>query len=162
MARITPFDQAWGTQIDGQSLASQLFAASLFPYLTFLFFLHRSGKAPKLTLIGFYFLLAFVGATIPAGIYAKTHYGTSLANVDWLHGSAESLLTITNLLVVLGLRQAIKEAEAKNAAAAAVAAKDSAAGVQMGVSSNGNGVPAAAVDAASKVPAQSSRGDSTN
>jgi len=52
-----------------QSLASQLFAASLFPYLTFLFFLHRSGKAPKLTLIGFYFLLAFVGATIPAGIY---------------------------------------------------------------------------------------------
>jgi len=66
------------------------------------------------------------------------------------------------LLTVLGLRQAIKEAEAKNAAAAAVAAKDSAAGVQMGVSSNGNGVPAAAVDAASKVPAQSSRGDSTN
>jgi hypothetical protein len=30
---------------------------------------------------------------------AKTHYGTSLANVDWLHGSAESLLTITNLLI---------------------------------------------------------------
>jgi hypothetical protein len=33
------------------------------------------------------------------GIAAKTHYGTSLANVDWLHGSAESLLTITNLLI---------------------------------------------------------------
>jgi hypothetical protein len=30
---------------------------------------------------------------------AKTHYGTSLANVDWLHGSAESLLTVTNLLI---------------------------------------------------------------
>jgi hypothetical protein len=30
---------------------------------------------------------------------AKTHYGTALANVDWLHGSAESLLTITNLLI---------------------------------------------------------------
>ncbi len=27
------------------------------------------------------------------------HYGTSLANVDWLHGSAESLLTVTNLLI---------------------------------------------------------------
>lgn len=54
-----------------QSLASQLFAMSLFPYLAFLFFLHRSGKAPKLTLIGFYFLLAFVGATIPAGIYGE-------------------------------------------------------------------------------------------
>jgi hypothetical protein len=33
------------------------------------------------------------------GAAAKTHYGTSLANVDWLHGSAESLLTITNLFV---------------------------------------------------------------
>lgn len=30
---------------------------------------------------------------------AKTHYGTSLANVDWLHGSAEALLTVTNLLI---------------------------------------------------------------
>ena len=67
-----------------QSVASQLFAMSLFPYLGFLFHLTRSGKAPRLVLFGFYFLLVFVGATIPAGIYAKTHYGTSLANVDWL------------------------------------------------------------------------------
>lgn len=105
------FDQAWGT-VDAQTLAPQLFAMSLFPYLGFLYHLTRSGKAPKLTLAGFYFLLVFVGATIPAGIYAKTHYGTSLANVDWLHGSAESLLTITNLLIVLGLRQGIRDAKA--------------------------------------------------
>jgi len=91
----------------------------LFPYLGFLFFLHRSGKTPKLTLFGFYFLLAFVGATIPAGIYAKVNYGTALANVDWLHGSAESLLTVTNLFIVLGLRNAIREEEAKKAQAAA-------------------------------------------
>lgn len=43
---------------------------------------------------------------------AKVQYGTSLANVDWLHGTAESLLTITNLLIVLGLRQGIREAVA--------------------------------------------------
>lgn len=30
---------------------------------------------------------------------AKTQLGSSLANVDWLHGPAESLLTITNLLI---------------------------------------------------------------
>jgi Protein of unknown function (DUF3593) len=30
---------------------------------------------------------------------AKTRYGTTLANVDFLHGPAESLLTITNLLI---------------------------------------------------------------
>ena len=52
-----------------------------------------------MTLVGFYFLLAFVFATIPAGIYAKVEYGTSLSNVDWLHGTAESLLTVTNLLI---------------------------------------------------------------
>ena len=98
-----------------QTLAPQLFAFSLFPYLGFLYHLTRSKSAPKLTLIGFYFLLVFVGATIPAGIYAKTHYGTSLANVDWLHGSAESLLTVTNLLVVLGLRRGIRDAEEANA-----------------------------------------------
>lgn len=55
-----------------QSLAPQLFAMSLFPYLAFLYFLTKSGKTPRLTLIGFYFLLAFVGATIPAGIYGRS------------------------------------------------------------------------------------------
>lgn len=30
---------------------------------------------------------------------AKIHYNTSLSNVDWLHGSAESMLTVTNLLI---------------------------------------------------------------
>ncbi len=34
-----------------------------------------------------------------------------------LHGSAESLLTVTNLLVVLGLRQGIREEEKKQEAA---------------------------------------------
>lgn len=85
-----------------------LFAISLFPYLGFLWFMTRSGKTPKLALIGFYFLLVFVAITIPAGIYAKAHYGQSLANVDWLHGSAELFLTISNILVVLGFRKVSK------------------------------------------------------
>jgi heme A synthase len=84
-----------------------LFALSLFPYLGFLWFLTRSQKTPRLALIGFYMLLVFVGVTIPAGIYAKVHYGKALANVDWLHGSAEAFLTLSNILVVLGFRQAI-------------------------------------------------------
>ncbi|XP_021757636.1 uncharacterized protein LOC110722669 isoform X1 [Chenopodium quinoa] len=99
----------WAPTIDSQSIASQLFAFSLFPYLGFLYFITKSKSAPKLTVFGFYFLLAFVGATIPAGIYAKIHYGTSLSNVDWLHGGAESLLTLSNLFVVLGLRRALKK-----------------------------------------------------
>ena len=84
-----------------------LFAISLFPYLGFLWFMTRSGKTPRLALIGFYFLLIFVVITIPAGIYAQSHYGKQLADVDWLHGSAELFLTLSNILVVLGFRQAI-------------------------------------------------------
>ncbi|RUT09715.1 hypothetical protein DSM106972_002100 [Dulcicalothrix desertica PCC 7102] len=86
-----------------------LFALSLFPYLGFLWFITRSRQMPKLALYGFYGTLVFVAVTIPAGIYAQVHYGTSLANVDWLHGSAEVFLTLTNILVVLGFRQAIIE-----------------------------------------------------
>ena len=86
-----------------------LFAVSLFPYLGFLYFLTKSDKTPRLALIGFYLLLVFVGVTIPAGIYAKIHYGEALANVDWLHGGAEFFLTLSNIIVVLGFREAIRQ-----------------------------------------------------
>ena len=84
-----------------------LFAVSLFPYLGFLWFLTRSGQMPRLALIGFYMTLVFVGVTIPAGIYAQVGYGESLANIDWLHGAAEVFLTLSNILIVLGFRQAV-------------------------------------------------------
>lgn len=86
-----------------------LFALSLFPYLAFLWFMTKSGLFPRLAVIGFYILLFFVAVTIPAGIYAKVHYHEALANVDWLHGSAELFLTISNVLVVLGFSKAIEE-----------------------------------------------------
>ena len=88
-----------------------LFAVSLFPYLGFLWFITRSRQLPKLALIGFYGTLVFVGVTIPAGIYSKVAYGESLANIDWLHGSAEVFLTLANILVVLGFLQAVKRLE---------------------------------------------------
>jgi heme A synthase len=83
-----------------------LFALSLFPYLAFLWFITKSGKMPKLALWGFYGTLVFVAVTIPVGIYAKLVYNEALANVDFLHGGAESLLTIANILIVLGFKNA--------------------------------------------------------
>lgn len=95
-----------GATLNAQDVAASLFGVSLFPYLVLLFFLARPKVGtPPLANFGFQFLLAFVFATIPAGIYAKTAYHDILANVDWLHGSAESLLTITNLLIVFGFRK---------------------------------------------------------
>ncbi len=92
-----------------------LFALSLFPYLGFLWFLSRTKQMPRLALMGFYGTLVFVAITIPAGIYAQVHYGKSLANIDWLHGSAELFLTASNILLVLGFRQALMVAKAKSA-----------------------------------------------
>ncbi|GER41492.1 hypothetical protein STAS_18210 [Striga asiatica] len=117
---LLPVDP-WAPTIDSQSVASQLFAFSLFPYMGFLYFITKSKSAPKLTLFGFYFLLAFVGATkefrsktISISEKAKVHYGTSLSNVDWLHGGAESLLTLTNIFIVLGLRDALRKTRDEN------------------------------------------------
>ncbi|MHC5936067.1 DUF3593 domain-containing protein [Nostoc sp.] len=91
-----------------------LFALSLFPYLGFLWFISRSPQMPRLALYGFYGTLVFVAVTIPAGIYAQLHYGESLANVDWLHGGAELFLTLSNILLVLGFGQAVRQLKIKN------------------------------------------------
>ena len=99
---------AWsvaGNTLAAPDLASNLFAISLFPYLAMLYFLSRpETKTPSLANFGFQFLLVFVFATIPAGIFAKTTYHDILANVDVLHGAAESFLTLTNLLIISGFR----------------------------------------------------------
>lgn len=90
-----------------------LFALSLFPYLGFLWFLSRTKQMPRLALMGFYGTLVFVAITIPAGIYAQVHYNESLANVDWLHGAAELFLTLANIVLVLGFRQALMAAKSE-------------------------------------------------
>ena len=54
-----------------QDVAGSLFAFSIIPYAAFLYYLTKSKQSPPLTLFGFYFLLVFVFATIPAGIYGE-------------------------------------------------------------------------------------------
>lgn len=107
MARVgvvrMSFVDPWS--VSSTTIASQLFAFSLAPYIAFLRSLgSEETKCPKMALNGFKFLLVFVFASIPAGIYAKVAYNDILANVDWLHGGAESFLTITNLLILIGLK----------------------------------------------------------
>jgi hypothetical protein len=85
----------------GQNLAGIFFQASLLPYLLFLYFLSfRGNRISDLGNFGFQYILLFVISTIPAGIISKVVYGTSLANVDFLHGGAETLLTVANILLV--------------------------------------------------------------
>jgi Protein of unknown function (DUF3593)/Protein of unknown function (DUF2499) len=91
-----------------EALAAPFFGFSLFPYLAFIYFLNvKENECPKGVIVGFAACLLFVFLTIPAAIAAKILYSESLANSDWLHGSAESMLTITNLATVLPFRQAL-------------------------------------------------------
>jgi len=80
-----------------------LFALSLLPYVVFLYFLGRSQRLPKLTLIGFQLTLLFVAVTIAAAVVASVRYGSELVAVDWLHGGAEAFLTLSNACIVAGL-----------------------------------------------------------
>jgi hypothetical protein len=95
-----------------EALAGPFFGLSLFPYLAFLYFLAaEENRTPKGVVAGFATCLLFVFLSIPAAIAAKVLYGESLANCDWLHSSAESLLTLTNLVLVVAFRQALKAKE---------------------------------------------------
>lgn len=89
-----------------------LFAVSLFPYLGFLWFMTKKNNTPKVALVGFYLTLVFVAVTIPAGAYAQFVLHQSLANVDWIHGSAEAFLTLSNIVIVIGFAQGIKKLKA--------------------------------------------------
>jgi hypothetical protein len=106
-AHSSDFAMLFGSDIltsfadQGQNLAGLFFQASLLPYLLFLYWLgFRGNRIPDLANFGFQFVLLFVLSTIPSGIISKATYGVSLANVDWLHGGAESLLTASNVLIV--------------------------------------------------------------
>ena len=94
----------------GQNLAGIFFQASLLPYLLFLYFLSfPANRIPALGNYGFQFVLLFVISTIPSGIISKSVYGFSLADTDWLHGGAETLLTVANILIVLGFKEAMTQ-----------------------------------------------------
>ena len=83
---------------------SPLFAASLFPYLAFLWCAWKSKRVPPLALWGFGFTLIFVLITIAAALLAVGLYGRQLADVDPLHGGAELFLTVSNVMILLGFR----------------------------------------------------------
>lgn len=83
-----------------------LFGLSLVPYLAFLVWARRIRGFPRVAWSGFVFTLVFVAGTVAGSIVAATHYGAHLADVDPLHGSAEALLSVSNVLVLVGFRRA--------------------------------------------------------
>lgn len=68
----------WAPTIDSQSIASQLFAFSLFPYIGFLYFITKSKTAPNLTIFGFSFWLPLLEPLVTLSI-SLLHLFLSLA-----------------------------------------------------------------------------------
>ena len=78
------------------------FGASLFPYPLFLYWAQKSKKIPQIALIGFKCTLLFVFMTIVCALIAMFFYSSELTDIDPLHGIAESFLTFSDALIVLG------------------------------------------------------------
>ena len=81
---------------------SPFFVGSLIPYLAFLYWIQKTSFIPKTALWGFRLTLLFVAITIVLAIVAKIAFNEDLTNVDTLHGLAESFLTLSDGLILLG------------------------------------------------------------
>ncbi|MTV50841.1 DUF3593 domain-containing protein [Heliobacillus mobilis] len=101
------------------STAEMVMTLSIVPYLYFLYCLKQVHKTnPDLihprTVSGFMTLLAFVAFTAVTGVIATKVMGApTLGHVDFLHGISESGLTITNGIILSGLRKHLKQLEEK-------------------------------------------------
>jgi UPF0716 family protein affecting phage T7 exclusion len=98
-------------------VASTFLTISIVPYLIFLFLIWRIYRRNpqilgKTTMFGFFFMLVFIFVTAVAGAIALRVIGArTLGSVDWLHGIAEAMLTVTNGLIALGLKKQLDQLE---------------------------------------------------
>ena len=91
-----------------------IFIISIIPYSIFLFYLYKNPNISKTIKIGFSSTLLFVLVTIIFSIISLTVYDKSLVEIDSFHGFAESFLTITDFIILLGFINLLKKIEVKN------------------------------------------------
>ena len=91
-----------------------LFAASIFPYAIFLFYLYKIKSVNKLVKTGYSLTVLFVLITIVLSIFALNYYDKTLVEVDFLHGLAESFLTLSDFVILLGFIKILNTLEVNN------------------------------------------------
>ena len=91
-----------------------LFVASIFPYAIFLFYLYKIKSVNKLVKTGYSLTVLFVFITIVVSIYTLNHYEKNLVEVDFLHGLAESFLTLSDFVILLGFIKILNNLEVNN------------------------------------------------
>ena len=93
---------------------TSLFAASIFPYAIFLFYLYKIKSVNKLVKTGYSLTVLFVFITIVVSIYTLNYYDKTLVEVDFLHGLAESFLTLSDFVILLGFIKILNNLEVNN------------------------------------------------
>ena len=91
-----------------------LFAASIFPYAIFLFYLYKIKTVNKLVKTGYSLTVLFVFITIVVSIYTLNYYDKTLVEVDFLHGMAESFLTLSDFVILFGFIRILNNLEVNN------------------------------------------------
>jgi len=103
----------------GNDLFDTILQISSIVYLVFLVLLLKVRKKDpevfsSLTIGGFWFVLVFIAVTVFCMYLATQIRGFStLSHDDLLHGLAESLLSVSNLMIVLGVHRQTKSAKMK-------------------------------------------------
>ena len=91
-----------------------LFAASIFPYAIFLFYLYKIKTINNLVKIGYSLTVLFVFITIVVSIYTLNYYNKTLVEVDFFHGLAEFFLTLSDFVILLGFIKILNNLEVNN------------------------------------------------
>ena len=91
-----------------------LFAASIFPYAIFLFYLYKIKSVNNLVKTGYTLTVLFVFITIVVSIYTLNYYDKTLVEVDFLHGLAESFLTLSDFIILMGFIKILNSLEVNN------------------------------------------------
>ena len=91
-----------------------LFAASIFPYAIFLYYLYKIKCVNNLVKTGYSLTVFFVFITILVSIYTLNYYNKTLVEVDFFHGLAESFLTLSDFVILLGFIKILNTLEVNN------------------------------------------------
>ena len=91
-----------------------LFASSIFPYAIFLFYLYKIKSVNIFVKTGFSLTVLFVFITILVSIFTLNYYDKTLVEVDFLHGLAESFLTLSDFVILFGFIKLLNSLEVNN------------------------------------------------
>ena len=91
-----------------------LFAVSIIPYEIFLFYLYKIKSVNIFVKTGFSLTVLLVFITILVSIFTLNYYDKTLVEVDFLHGFAESFLTLSDFVILFGFLKLLNSLEVNN------------------------------------------------